>query len=86
MNTLETGTGPIMSGTDPIMESWPVDGIVSEDNESTVQTIKETVMNILSQLHTSIEQTLATCSPLGFIIVRKNYDRTPAAFSGVGPI
>ena len=68
-----TGTGPVMgSGTDPIMVSWPVDGF-------------ETVMNILSSLHSTVEQFLATCSPWG-TIVRKNYDRTPAAFSGVGPI
>lgn len=75
---LATGTGPIMSGTDPIMESWPVDGFVVK--------IQEMVMNVLSQLHSTIEQTLATCSPLGFIIVRKNYDRTSAAFTGVGPV
>ena len=83
---LATGTDPIMagyptndmdSGTDPIM--WPVDGFVAVNFE-------EMVMNVLSSLHTTIEQFLATCSPWG-AIVRKNYDRTPAAFlTGVGPV
>lgn len=78
--SVEQGTGPIMTGFSPIMTN------VSWHSVSIVQTIKETAMNVLSYLHTTIEQTLAICSPLGFIIVRKNYDRTSAAFTGVGPV
>ena len=47
--------------------------------------IKENIMNSLNkQLHTTLEQLTAICSPVWFTIVR-NYDRNQAAFNGVGP-
>ena len=67
-----TGTDPIMgTGTGPIMS---------------LQVAAENTMNsLIKQLHTTLEQLQATCSPVWFTIVR-NYDRNQAAFTGVGPI
>ena len=69
------------TGTDPIMGI----GTGTVRSGMSLKVTAEKIMNSLTkQLHTTLEQLQAICSPVWFTIVR-NYDRNSAAFSGVGP-